>query len=201
MAYNPNIPQPDDELSQSQGDILDNFVAIQQLIDLNHVSFGAVGQGKHKFVSFPLQNPAPTFDAGDEGLYNFLNVLTNKNQLYVHKQKFVGTAEIPMTASSLDQAAATNNSAGWSYLPSGQVLVWGTATGTGTATFTLPVTCPTLTAIQSVQLTSISAIGGDANASVRLVSIDSNSQITVYFSQRTVTGAAGGSALVLIIGA
>ncbi len=47
MSYQNNIPQPTDALSQSQSDILNNFAAIQTLIDVDHVDFANINQGKH----------------------------------------------------------------------------------------------------------------------------------------------------------
>jgi hypothetical protein len=120
VAYQNNIPQATDLLSQSQTDILNNFAAIQTLIDVNHVDFASVDQGKHKFITFPVQGAAPAFAAGEIGLYNFLDPVTAVNQLYVVNA--VGSAT-PMTASELPSATS-----GWTYLPSGLLMVWGEAT-------------------------------------------------------------------------
>jgi hypothetical protein len=73
MAYQANIPQPGDLLSQSQSDLLNNFMALQTLIDINHVDFASGDQGKHKWVTFPVQGAIPPagsgFLAGELGLY------------------------------------------------------------------------------------------------------------------------------------
>ena len=53
MPYQNNIPQPTDQLSVSQGDLLNNFASIYTLIGVNHVQFDASGQGKHFFAEFP----------------------------------------------------------------------------------------------------------------------------------------------------
>ena len=163
MAYNNAIPQPTDKLRNSQSDLLGNFAAIKTLVDINHVTFDVADQGKHKFVTFPVQSPAPTFLAGEEGLYNFLNTVTTQNELYVHIQEtLVGTRpqEIPFTASSLSRSApvpaATNTaqSVGWTYLPSGMLLKWGLAAGTGAVEVNTTVANqPDFTAILLVQAT------------------------------------------------
>src|ERR1700679_3027455 len=125
MAYNANIPQAGDLISQSQGDILANFQAIQTLVDVNHVDFASGDQGKHKFVTFPTQNPAPTFSPTEMGLYNFVNTTTNKNELYVNKILGATQVQVPMTASSLSGGNTTNNGDFWTYLPSGILIISG----------------------------------------------------------------------------
>lgn len=42
-----------DVLSVSQGDLLQNFIQLKALIDVNHATFGIADQGKHPFIQFP----------------------------------------------------------------------------------------------------------------------------------------------------
>jgi len=123
MPYQNNIPQPGDLLSQSQADILNNFAALQTLIDVNHVDFVSIDQGKHKFVTMPVQAAAPpvgAFLATEVGFYNFVNPDTTAEEVYVHTSQSGAAviAEVPLTASN--QAIT-----GWCYLPSGLILKWG----------------------------------------------------------------------------
>ena len=39
MAYNQNIPQPADQLKNSQPQLLANFQEINTILDVNHVGF------------------------------------------------------------------------------------------------------------------------------------------------------------------
>lgn len=160
MAYNQNIPQPTDLLSVSQGDLLNNFMALQTLIDINHVDFASGDQGKHKFVTFPVQGAAPVFLGGEVGLYNLLPgvpfPLTGQNELFINKSN--GT-NIPITASA--QA-----SPGWTYLPSGLVVKWGTATanpGSTLITFPANVNTPAFTNIFTMLITPIGTVGSNFN--------------------------------------
>src|SRR6266403_1254250 len=130
MSYQNNIPQPTDLLSKSQSDILGNFAALQTLIDVNHVDFASSDQGKHKFVTFPVQSPAPTFNAGEIGLYNFLSTRTSQDELYLVNS--VGNT-IPLTES---QQVASGS--GWAFLPSGVLLKWGHSSANGLTTITFP---------------------------------------------------------------
>lgn len=131
MAYQNTIPQSFNPLNISQGDLLANFQAIYDLIGINHVNFGGLGgQGKHNFVTFPVQVSAPAFASGEEVIYNLNYTTTAKNELWIHKQTFSGTAEIPFTASTLSTSASVSVN-GWTYLPSGIILAWQQVSGTG----------------------------------------------------------------------
>jgi|ERR1700754_1236816 len=60
--YNPNIPQPTDELSDSQGQILQNFNKADSSFGTDHYRFSdlTVNNGFHQRVTFPGNAPAPT---------------------------------------------------------------------------------------------------------------------------------------------
>lgn len=203
MAYQNNIPTGSQRLKDSQQDLLDNFAAIQTLVAVNHGTFGAADEGKHKWVAFPLQGSAPSFSAGEEGLYNQLFATTSKNELYVHKQTNAGTADIPYTASILSTVTApAAGSAGWTYLPSGIILRWEqVASATGLTTVTLSgVTFPTFTQIITVFVTPFSTSTSDVDFAVRFVDVLSTTQFRVYVSSRTSTGSGTGGFKMFIIG-
>lgn len=131
MAYQPNIPQATDLISQSQSDILGNFQALQTLIDVNHVDFASADQGKHKWCSFPAQGSSPGTTATEVAVFCRTSTLTTFNELCIQHPSN-GTV-VEMTASNL-------NTPGWSFLPSGILLKWGTVTsaGAGSHVFTYP---------------------------------------------------------------
>ena len=60
MTFNPNIPQPNDLLSDSQGDLLINMTALDTVYGGDHYPFSDVtaNSSKHKTVTTPIQNPA-----------------------------------------------------------------------------------------------------------------------------------------------
>lgn len=205
MAYQANIPQPNNLLSQSQDDILNNFQAIQTLIGINHVNFNDADQGKHKWLSLPQQAATPpagsAFGATELGLYNAVNGTTAKNELYVNKTNQATVVQVPMTASILStNSAPAANSSGYTLLPSGILLRWGSFTGiTGLSTVTLSGgILPT--GIISVQLTPYTPSTTDDNFAVRFVDVLSATQFRIFVSSRTTTGAATGGFQYLVIG-
>ncbi len=120
MSYNSNIPQPNDLLKNSQSAILANFTAL--------VSFG------NGYADLPVQaTQPPTLSLGsvnDSALYCFVNPTTTVNELYVQKQINGGQAQIPMTASKMSASTYAASVNGWSYLPSGMLIKWGTVAAT-----------------------------------------------------------------------
>ena len=211
MAYNQNIPQPGDQLSQSQADLLANFQAIQTLIDINHVDFASGDAGKHKWITFPVQGAIPPagsgFAAGEIGLYNAADAFTTKNELYINKTNQATVVQVPLTASILSSnSAPASASAGWTQLPSGIILRWGLFTGImgPVATVTLASNAtegPTLTQILNVQVTTYDSSASDNNFLVYLGQIVSNTQFKVHIVPRTTTsGVATGGFQFLVIG-
>lgn len=178
MAYQNNIPAPTDQLSQSQQDIQDNFAAIKTLVDVNHVTFDTADQGKHKFVTFPVQGSAPTFNAGEVGLYNAAYATTGVNELFVTNQAGTST---PITASN-------PNTQGWTYLPSGILLKWGTSTVSGLGNVSLSFG-PAFSAVYSTQLTPV-ANGGINTNTIIYSAGTTTTQLSVYGLSRTSTGTA-----------
>jgi len=118
MAYNQNIPQPADQLKNSQPQLLANFQEINTLIDANHVGFNLGDAGKHKFLQMPRQVAAPTTAATDLGLFALLGANSGVSELNLRRQ--ADGAVIPFTEGLL----ATP---GWTVLPCGLVVKWGSS--------------------------------------------------------------------------
>jgi hypothetical protein len=208
-TYNANIPQPTDQISQSQDQILQNFQAIQALIDINHVDFASGDQGKHKWVTLPNQAAIPPagsgFAGGEIGAYNATNATTAVSELYLNKTNQATVVQVPSTASTLSiNSAPAANAGGWTYLPSGLILKCGNASGvTGLTTVTLPSgvgVAPAFTQIIGVIVCPYSTSTSDVNFAVRFVDILSGSQFRVFVSSRTGSGSATGGFQFLAIG-
>ena len=146
MAYSNNIPQATDRPNNSQPLILANFAAIDTVVGINHVVFDdpSGDQGKHKYISFPVQTgtpPTPPFVSGEPGMYSFANVATGQNEINIVKLNQATDTIIPMTASILSiTSAPAANSAGWSMLPSGILIKWGFGSANGISTITYDAT-------------------------------------------------------------
>jgi len=140
VLFTPNVPQGPQKISGTQNTILNNFQAIDELVSVNHVSFNTASDfGKHKWASFPVQGAAPALIVGECGIYNKANTDSTKNELHIQKQNFAGTVDIPFTAAKMGSATPFGCKLGWSYLPSGLLIKWGSKTTPTTSTL-VPVT-------------------------------------------------------------
>ncbi len=205
MPYNGNIPQPTDQISQSQNQILDNFTAIQTVVAVNHVTFDdpSGNQGKHKWVSFPVQTGAPSFAAGENGLYSlaYNNNTTTKNEIFTHKQTSSGTQNIPFTAGILSaNSAPATLTPGWTYLPSGILLKWSAnEVANGLTVINFPAGAPVFNVCMTVIVQVADGGAGDINRAIRLTAVNPTN-FSVYGSSRTTTGAASMNFTYLAIG-
>lgn len=116
MAYNSNIPQPNDELKDSQADILENFTQIKNLIDVNHETFGSANEGKHKFVQFP-EGAAPATAVDEGALYVAPGVQSLESELIFRREN-----NGPFIILTEGQEPVGVNPVGtwWTYLGSGR---------------------------------------------------------------------------------
>lgn len=73
MSYTPNVPQPNDIISETQAPILANFQQLNTIFGNDHYSFteGSTLRGKHKFTTFPdRRGSAPTTLSDEQSFYN-----------------------------------------------------------------------------------------------------------------------------------
>src|SRR5574340_1090039 len=71
MSYHPTIPQPNDDPSVSQGQLLDNFGKLNSDFSVNHVPFTAgANNGFHTLVQFPtVQSSDPAVSGQQSVVY------------------------------------------------------------------------------------------------------------------------------------
>jgi len=181
MPYNGTIPQPADQISTSQGEMLINFADIQTLIQVNHVGFNVANQGKHKYVTFPNQAAAPATLANEVNLFAQQSVYSLQPELAFKRN--AGNAQ--------EITTSLNNQTGWCFTSSGMLLKWGQLTAlavdypAGTA-FDFPVaeTIPVYGTVFMMYITPIAAGAADANTCATLRALNV-ANFTVRGSQRT----------------
>ncbi len=126
-----DVPQSGQTLGITQPLIRNNFTTIDTAFQVDHVPYSTTGEGKHNKVTLPVQAADPANIAGEIVLYNKLNAITNVNTLYI---KGPTGAIVPATANTL---FAQN---GYTYVPSGQVIMYGN--GTANANTVTPIVFP-----------------------------------------------------------
>jgi len=164
IPYLPNIPQPNDQLSVSQGNLLTNFQGLNTFVNVNHVDFTSADAGKHKFASFPVQAGNPGTTATELAVYS-------KNSAYTASAGPQLLIQRPTNGSTVEFTSSSQTGIGWTFLPSGILLKWGNVVATSpTTTIMFPIapgTIPAFNGIFNVQLTPMKSTSG-SNLSVSL---------------------------------
>ena len=116
--YN-DTPQATDRISATQAPIQTNFTSLSTTLNINHVGITtATDYGKHIKVDLTTIGAAPTAAATELVAYNLLFATSAKQELYVRRN---GETGVPITARG-------GTTAGWTYLPSGLLVKWGSIT-------------------------------------------------------------------------
>lgn len=125
MAYQPNIPLATDRLKDSQADIQGNFQELNTYLNVNHTAIdGTADQGKHKFVTMPIQGAAPGTLANELAMYTKLSAFTGQNEVFI--QRSDSGPEIQVTGAT--SIGSLNSQDGVGYLPlgNGYMIKWFT---------------------------------------------------------------------------
>lgn len=160
MPYNPSIPQPNDRLRDSQGDILVNFQGIGSGFAFNHVDLNLADAGKHNLLTMPRQTFPQTVTGSDLLTYTGLEPLTALSQLYFKRSTDAGNG-VPYTAQANDGATF-----GWTYLPSGAHMKWGTFSFNGAVPMTITMHGPNFTSSTSYTVVVNSSTSSTATFAV-----------------------------------
>lgn len=183
MTYNPSKPAPNDLLSDSQLDIQTNFSVANTSFGKNHFPFddATVNNGKHKFVQMPNSAALPAGLAALEGtLYTKLN--STVSELYYSPDASTDEYQLTRTISASFATFATNP--GWSFLPGGLLIQFGSvsASSAGTA-ITFPVTFTSAVYSLTIGITNTSGarISSISNSGATFVN-NGSGPTTVYWT-------------------
>ncbi len=193
MPYDETIPQPTDSPSESQPDILANFVEIETFLAVNHRSFNTAQFGNHNFVTFVEQATAPTifpasmlrgFIFSQQGVYSGVTELAVK-------QADIQTSTTTIATPTVVFTEGLNANPGWFRFASGILVKWfstpipfgGSANFTGSANWPTAATIPVFSANTPYVFFTPQRNGNRANAIPILR--ESNSNTVNYEIRRT----------------
>ncbi len=137
-TYTSNIPTAPEQPRNSQSVLQENANAIPELLVVDHIGFNIPNKGKHNKVTMPRVTggvPAPV--ANELTLYS--NAGANNTELFFKRD--ASATVVNMTERSTD--GNTGSQLGWTFLPSGIKMVWGTANITGVNSFNYNTANPT----------------------------------------------------------
>jgi len=183
-TYDPTIPLATQPMADTQQPIQDNYAEGQTVFALNHGTFGGPIAGKHTVATFQKQAAVPSAVVGQIALFSSAYSKTaNATELW--SLKHGGTnIEIPWTAQKAPAAftvGANTGTRGWTFLPTGELMKYGTLSWGGAGSnavpldasgeptfanvFTIAVTPKTIRALLSVVNFSTSDFSVSANIS------------------------------------
>lgn len=199
MTFNINIPQPNDDLSVSQGQVKNNFLTSNTSFGVNHYPFndGTVNNGKHKRVDI-VAGAVPASNGGEGNLYtkqpaSYTNLFyTQDASSNEYQMTRIITTSFPKFATN---TALSVGNGGWTFLPGGMLFQYGSATvnfntsGNKQGTITFPVAFTNIPYAINVTLTSASGSSSAHVLSVFSVGVssfkwnldDTSSQYTGFY--------------------
>ena len=167
MSYFSTIPQASDDPSISQGEILTNFGTIGTQFAINHVAFGAISNvGKHNIVEMPNQAGLPAGLAAGEGTI-YTKAVSGVSQAFWTPD--ASTDQYQLTRSISANKATQAANPGWTWLPGGILMLYGTIAQSSTnqtVNFTA-LSLPNFTTIYNVQVTRSHIGTNDPGSSYR----------------------------------
>lgn len=135
--FTPNIPAAANAPSADQPLMQNNFDALQNAQDKNHMPLSdTVNRGLHKFVEMPVQVGAQTTAVGEGELHT--QTVGGTSQLYYSRDNSAGTL-VQLTTAIVPSVATS----GYSFLPGGLIIQWAQVTLTGSGIATFPTAFPT----------------------------------------------------------
>jgi len=192
MAWDPNKPANADLVFNSVGStaIRNNFSAIDTAWDINHVGIGDTNQGKHSYVHL-REGATPTTTTNEIAMFCVDSTLTSYGTELYYRRESNGTV-MPITeANRIAGVTGPTLTVGWTMLPSGILLKWGSVnTVGGDANIVFPTTASDkpFTAAYRAFLTPRDSNGGDSDVAIRLMNFTTTT-LSYYGSPRTTTGA------------
>ena len=156
-----DMPKPGQNLQVTRDPINANFAAIDTAFSVNHVSYdltGGAAQGKHKFVTMPVQGSQPAVVGADVVLFNKADSGTI-SQLYIKGANSNAGNIIPFTQSASN--SAPKGGTGYCWFASGILMKWSAFTTGSGSSVTINVntnfgSAPQQTTIFSAQVTPTS---------------------------------------------
>ena len=136
MAFTPNIPATGQSLGFTKVPIKDNFAVIRSTIAANHYDVNDALAGKHKFSVYPVQGPNPVVTTATEIATYALQTGSTINMFLKgisagpeYQLTSTSDADIATFGTQTNYPpAVANQDGGWTFLPGGLLLQYGTKT-------------------------------------------------------------------------
>ncbi len=127
-TYTMNTPESPNPMNATQPLILNNFKAINEFINVNHVGFNINNFGKHNVISMPNQTSNPITNSTEIAMFTKATGSPNPSEIFIEYPDSLASYQIsnqslPYPASGTSGGTASQ---GWCLFPSGVLFRWGT---------------------------------------------------------------------------
>ena len=137
-------------------------------MEINHVAFGDPNQGKHKFMQMPEQSAAPTTAVNEAALYSKVDPSSPAESAIFYRQENSGNEYQLTTSHKANFAQFGQSNPGWSFLPGGLLIQYGTYNQSSSSSGTAVVFPTPFNGVPySIQLTINRDSGADASLMVK----------------------------------
>ena len=194
--YNNQIPQPPDQLNNSQSDFLANFMTLQTMFSVDHVPLSTAlvphaDQGKHNQLTLPQPAPFSLPLANEVIIKSVLSAYTTQVEA-VYQQI---TGGVVVAKQMTRRQNPIPQGPGWAQLGgSGMMVKWGRISSSGFTIVGYPddegVRIPRFTnPPYSITLSPICAPNQNDDIWIRMGAVISTTTFNCYASARTTVGA------------
>ena len=185
------LPNTGQTLDETRDDIKLNFNTINSEFQRDHIEWNTgTNAGKHKRVRMPENTSAGATAVDEMMVYCNNYTTTSQSELFLKRENVAsGSAGIPFTAFD-------GSGNGWTYLPSGILLKWGSSTADGDTSLVVSHG-PNFNTVITAFITTSDSSSGDIDGFVRLRNValtgvaPNTATLTTYGAKRTTSGAAG----------
>lgn len=162
MSYTPGVPLSGQFLGNTRAAINSNFQVIQTWTGTDHFALNATNAGKHKFVRMPVRTTVAPSASGELSIFTKTGTSPAESNLYYAADNNTSSIyQLTRTdnahyATFGKNVASGTQSRGWTFLPGGLLMMYGSKTSPGpSGTVNFPFTFPG-GAPYSIQLSVIS---------------------------------------------
>lgn len=190
MTYT-SLPNTGQSLGQTRAAIKNNFDLIKTTVDQNHVDFDLSGAGKHNVIQMPVTgsipvNPIPPggLVAGDANVYS--KTANAASQIFFSPDASGNEYQLTRAiAANFATFGIANN--GWTFLPGGLIMKYGTflLVPSSFTTFTPPG--PAFTNIPTSIVLTVNSSSSTDNAALWTNATTTQVDVRVFTGNRTVS--------------
>lgn len=157
-TFSTNVPQSSQKISSTQTPIKNNFAAISEIINVNHIGFSDPNDyGKHTFTSLPFQSSNPSTSSTEMAVFSVATP-SGPNAAEIFYRYPSDGSVVQLTGGVGTSISATS---GFAYMSTTVAMIWGLKTGivsssTNTIIFPTGAGFPILTAAPQIYYTAAS---------------------------------------------